>query len=251
MFTGIALGGGKGAGKTTIQDYILATRDYTAPIFAKQGIVKAYEKAFGHSYDKARDDGELVPWSTKTLAGQRVEIVLGGLQDQLDSLGGQFTPVNADLRFKEENCWFEEHGFLQIKVDSDEEHRIARLTARDGSLKNYKPNDPTETGWPHLKYNYGVENNSSFRTLFLQVESILERYFVRKVHRQGGFSPQIGHMIRIINPKEPEFWEVFPVTRVDPSTLAVAVKKDVIKALWRDDVIGGDFAGETYDGKSF
>jgi hypothetical protein len=183
MYAGIALGGGKGAGKTMIQEYLLNTRPSFVPIYAKMGIVDEYMKAFGHDYVKSRDDAELIEWSDKVLKPTRGSVVLGGLDRQVAkawSLGQ--VPISADLRMPDENAWFAAHKFLQIYVESPEELRKERIIARDGDLRNYKPDDDTEKFYQDLKYQYIITNDCDIHALYVQVERVVSQFFPASVN---------------------------------------------------------------------
>src|SRR5579872_2994060 len=223
MFTDIAIGGFKYSGKTTVQEYLCKTRSYLSPVFCKQPIVDAFEKYAGHKYNKATDDAALIDFSRTILRRDNPLVVVEYLKVEVPRLhAAGFQLVSADMRFPTENEYFKDNGFLCLKVDASEEVRLARGLARDGTIDNYKPDDDTERFADELFYHYIVSNETSERTLFLQVERVIGRHFPRSASSE--FAP--GNTVRLINPDENGFWEEAVVTdALQPSTV-VAVERE-------------------------
>lgn len=74
--------------------------------------------------------------------------------------------IISDARLKHEIKTFDKYGAIKIRVDSDREERAKR-----GKL--VKEDDPTETDLDdYKKWDYVVENNSSYEELKKKVEKI-------------------------------------------------------------------------------
>jgi dephospho-CoA kinase len=72
------------------------------------------------------------------------------------------THVNDDIRRLNEVVAIKNIGFKIIKVNVDDDVRLARLTARDGSFDPATLNDISESEIPSLPYDVAIDNNATF-----------------------------------------------------------------------------------------
>lgn len=180
-FIGIAIGGCKFAGKDLILDYLVETRPNTQIVRCKTPIVEAYERIVGHSYDKARDDAELIIVSRDQIRGgpSGNDNICGDyLRATLPRVATQgYLPLVPDMRRKPENDACIALRMLCVKVEASEEMRAERGMRRDGSLKNWSPTDATETDVEDQFYHYVIDNNRDDGGAFAieQLEDYLRR----------------------------------------------------------------------------
>lgn len=181
VFIGIAIGGKKFAGKDLILDYLVSTRASTQIVRCKTPIVEAYERIVGHPYDKGRDDAELIVVSREQIRGgpNGNDNICGDyLLGKLPAVSLQgYVPLVPDMRRKPENDACIQVGMLCLKVEASEEVRAARGMRRDGHLRNWDPNDATETEVDDLHYHYVIDNNRDDGGAFAieQLEDYLRR----------------------------------------------------------------------------
>lgn len=161
-FVGIAFGGRKGSGKDTLAALFTLTRPNAVNVKCKTPIVAAFEKFIGHSYDKGRDDAALIQYAGQTAREENPYLVAEYLAVRIPEVvaaGG--IPIVTDMRMPEESkALFYNLNMLCVNVETSPEVQMRRIRSRDGDLRNYKPNDITETHIDQLDYLLWVNNNS-------------------------------------------------------------------------------------------
>lgn len=178
IFNGIAIGGHKAAGKDTLAAYILRTRGNARIVRSKTPIVEAFEKHYRVTYDKQQHDQQLMDFSKHIARKQNPRIVAEWLAHRLPALCAQGEiPIVADMRFHDENAAVLDAGFACIKVFATERACKSRILAREGTLANYRPDDPTEIEIDDLKYHYEVNNtrDDDGRQMLWQFEDVIRR----------------------------------------------------------------------------
>lgn len=172
---GIAIAGKKGAGKDTLADYFIATRNRAAFVRCKTPIVQEFERITGRTYEKARDDADLISISRNVIRKQNDNICADWLNEVLPLVLRNGTiPVIPDMRRLPE---FEvlKDSMLCIKVVCDERERLRRIYEREGTLRNYDPSDATEVDVDLIECPYVIDNSEpdNGRSAILALETIL------------------------------------------------------------------------------
>jgi dephospho-CoA kinase len=174
-YLGIAFGGRKGNGKSLLADYLCRTRKAVI-MPSKTPIVQAFEKWSGRTYDKGRDDQQLIRFSTEIARAKNPNLVADWLEVAVPATAKTGAiPIVPDMRFFQENRVLRRLGMLCIKVDARESTRQARTIARDGDLRNYDPYSPTEVDIDRLTYDTIIDNDRDDNGAWAieQLESIL------------------------------------------------------------------------------
>ncbi len=105
MYIGIALGGRKGNGKSLIAEHLCTMGLGAIIVPSKTPIVEAFERHYGQTYVKARDDQALIQYSTEIARPKNAKIVAEWLEAKIPAYyaGGfrrlmkRFRSVNVEI----------------------------------------------------------------------------------------------------------------------------------------------------------
>lgn len=171
----IAILGKMRSGKDTASDYLHTKVDFKTFAFGDgiTGVITRY-------FPKLLLEGK--PRHAYQLIGQTFRSLRPAVWiDELDTRVWHATfgipdpdILVTDLRQMNEYDYLKEEGYTIIKIEADEELRLARIAKSGDSFDPSTLNHETETAVDVIPYDYLVTNNGTLEELFEQLDFVLE-----------------------------------------------------------------------------
>lgn len=161
----IAICGKAGSGKTAVADYICKKYGYKRHSIADE--VKAIAR---NLFKMKGKDRFLLQLIGKKMREIRPSV---WLDYTIEKVGGKDGVVIDDVRYPNEYEGLKAHGFVMVKVVSDRQTCLDRLTQRNGEPAIDRLDDESETALDDYPVANVILNNSTLDEMYRQVDRLI------------------------------------------------------------------------------